>query len=81
MRIESNWDECFIYLVVLEFPAPTLNKRRQSTRNFVMRDELTFSQFSRLVKYTFGKEVDVITVDVWGEGNLCKGRETAHEVN
>lgn len=82
MRIESNWDDCFIYLVVLEFPVAMLNKRRQSTRTFVMRDEWTESQFEGLLKQTFGQEVELLHFDAWEEGHLLKERrEDQHEVN
>ncbi|MCO6018955.1 hypothetical protein AB6887_12505 [Carnobacterium divergens] len=74
MRIEKNWDDCFVYAISLEIPASSYRKKWFTNRTIVLKKELDFSEMKAFIKQTFGPEVTLLNVDLWDEGLLIKER-------
>ncbi|MDT1957041.1 hypothetical protein [Carnobacterium divergens] len=72
MRIDENWDDCFIYIADLEYPSAKFNTQVQTTRTFVLHKEYTKDEFDLLMTETFGANIVVIHFDSWSEGHLLK---------
>ena len=72
MRIDENWDDCFVYIVTLVFPSTSFETYIQTTRTFVLHEEYTKNEFSILLYETFGKSIEVLHFDHWSEGHLFK---------
>lgn len=74
MRIEKNWDDCFVYAISLEIPASSYRKKWFTNRTIVLKKELGFFEMKDFIKQTFGPEVTLLNVDLWDEGLLIKER-------
>lgn len=72
MRIEQNWDDCFVYLVSLEVPASPRREKWFTNRTIVLKNELNFSEMKDFIKKTIGPEVTLLNVDLWDEGLVAK---------
>lgn len=72
MRIEKNWDDCFVYTINLEIPATADRKNWFINRIIVWKNELDLSEMKDFIKQTFGPEVILVHADLWDEGLLIK---------
>lgn len=73
MRIEENWDDCYVYSVIIEYTLRIGEHRViKSPRMFVFRQEKTDAELKELIHRTFGPFVEAEIVDSSDLGHLSK---------